>query len=141
MKSMVTIRAFMLEDIDSVIELLQDVSCYRPDAETVPALANAFATLSDRHGCVALCDGRLVGFGSVFVLHRIRGGCSGVIEDMVVAADLRGQGIGKLILNWLLMVAREHECFKITLESSPRAERFYSAAGFVKTGRFLKLIL
>jgi GNAT superfamily N-acetyltransferase len=137
----VTIRAFVPEDIDAVIDLLQDVSAYRPDADIAPSLAKAFAAQTNSYACVAIQDGRPIGFGSVFILNRLRGGLSAIVEDVVVAASMRGNGIGQAILTALSEVARARGCFKVTLEASPSAERFYCAAGFARAGRVMKLML
>jgi GNAT superfamily N-acetyltransferase len=137
----VTIREFALEDIDAVIDLLQDVSAYRPDANIASSIAKAFVNQSNSYACVAIQDGKPVGFGSVFILNRLRGGLSAIVEDVVVVASMRGNGIGRAIMSALTESARARGCFKVTLEASPSAEQFYYASGFVKAGRVMKLIL
>lgn len=141
MTSPVTVRAFVPGDIDVVIDLLQDVSAYRPPADTVLLLAKAFAVQPCCYACVAVQDGRPIGFGSVFFLNRLRGGVSAIIEDVVVAESFRGYGIGRIILNALLEAARLRGGFKVTLEASPSAEKFYCAAGFIEAGRIMKFLL
>lgn len=138
MQASVILRTFVPEDADQVVELLQDVSIYRPDSAKALELARIFAEQKESYACVAAYGERLVGFGSLFVLNRIRGGCSAIIEDMVVAADVRGQGIGRLVLDDLLAQARTRACFKITLESSEMAREFYRAAGFEIGGHVMK---
>lgn len=135
------IRAFAPEDIAAVIDLLQDVSIYRPAADAFPALAETFSAQLDCRACVAMLDGRLVAFGSVFVLNRVRGGRSGIIEDVVVAADVRGQGVGRQILDALVMAARECGCFKVSLEASVSAQQFYAASGFDVGGQTMRMLL
>ena len=141
MTNPVTVRAFVPEDIDVVIDLLQDVSAYRPPADAILLLAKAFAVQPSCYACVAVQDGRLIGFGSVFFLSRLRGGVSAIIEDVVVAESFRGHGIGRIILNAILEVASERGSFKVTLEAPPSAEKFYCAAGFVKAGCIMKFML
>ena len=140
-KNPVTIRTFVPEDMDIVIDLLQEVSAYRPVNETAPTLAKAFADQANSYGCVALQDGQVIGFGSIFILNRLRGGRSAIVEDIVVTASMRGNGIGRSILNTLSDIASARGCFKVTLEASQSAERFYCSAGFVKSGRVMKLML
>lgn len=141
MTVLVSVRAFVPEDIDSVIDLLQEVSAYRPAAQTVPAVAEAFAAQADCHAYVADLEGRLIAFGSVFVLNRVRGGCSGIIEDVVVAPDVRGQGVGRLILNALVAAARARGCFKVSLEAAVSAQPFYVAGGFKAGGQTMRILL
>jgi GNAT superfamily N-acetyltransferase len=125
----------------AVIDLLQDVSVYRPAANTIPKLAGEFLNQENAYGCVAIHNGNLIGFGSIFILNRLRGGSSAIVEDVVVAASMRGQGVGKAVLNALTEFAAARDCFKVTLEASPRAERFYFASGFCPSGRVMKLML
>ncbi len=141
MTALVSVRAFVPEDMEAVIDLLQHVSAYRPAAQTVPALADAFAAHADCHACVAVRGGRLVAFGSVFVLNRVRGGRSGIIEDVVVAPDVRGQGVGRLIVDALVAAARARGCFKVSLEAAALAQPFYAAGGFEAGGQTMRILL
>ena len=135
------LRPFADDDIEAVIDLLQDVSAYRPPANTVADLARRFTQVGNCHACVAVLDGRVVAFGSLFVLQRVRGGNSGVIEDVVVSKEVRGQGIGRRVVENLLECARASECFKVSLEASTSAEPFYQSTGFVPAGQVMKFLL
>jgi glucosamine-phosphate N-acetyltransferase len=128
-------------DVYTVIDLLQDVSAYRPDPAEVTKLGQSFASQGDSYACVAVHGERLVGFGSLFVMNRVRGGRSAIIEDMVVLTDMRGQGVGRLMLNDLLAQARARGCFKVTLESSEMGKGFYKLARFEEGGRVMKIHL
>jgi glucosamine-phosphate N-acetyltransferase len=138
MTSPVSVREFSLEDINAVIELLQDVSVYRPSANEVPKLAVAFSSLSNCYACVAIQEHQLLGFGSVFFLNRVRGGQSAIIEDVVVAANVRGQGIGRQLIGTLLEVSRVRGCFKVSLEAAESAVPFYELLGFESAGKVMK---
>lgn len=141
MTAPVTIREFAQEDINAVIDLLQDVSAYRPSADEVPNLAIAFSSLSNCYACVAIQEHKVLGFGSVFFLNRVRGGCSAIIEDVVVDANVRGRGIGRRLVEGLLDVARSRGCFKVSLETAESAESFYKLAGFESAGKIMKISL
>ena len=141
MTAPVSIRAFASEDIDAVIDLLQDVSAHRPEANAVPLLAEAFTALENCYACVATQNGRLIAFGSVFVLNRVRGGRTGIIEDVVVAADVRGQGVGQQIVCALVTAARARGCFKVSLEAAASAQLFYAASGFESGGQAMRILL
>lgn len=141
MKALVTIRAFAPEDMCAVMEMLQDVSDYRPSAHEISSLPIAFLSTSNAYACVAMQDERLIGFGSVFFLSRIRGGRSAIIEDVVVASHVRGQGVGRGIIEALLEAARLQGCFKVSLEAAGSAESFYKALGFESAGKVMKISL
>lgn len=132
------VRPFVPDDIAPVVELLQDVSAFRPAPDSVAELVRCFAQQADCYACVAAHDGEVVGFGSLFILNRVRGGRSGVIEDMVVADALRGRGVGRKVLTRLLEEARARGCFKVSLEASISAEPFYKAAGLQVAGQVMK---
>jgi glucosamine-phosphate N-acetyltransferase len=138
---LVKIRAFEPKDVGVVIDLLQDVSEYRPATDTILALAEEFVARENCYACVAIFDGSVIGFGSVFVMNRLRGGGSGIVEDFVVAAPFRRRGVGKIILDALLGFAKARGCFKVTLEAAHSAEQFYDATGFVRAGRVMKFML
>lgn len=141
MDTFVKIRKFSSDDIYDVIELLQDVSKYRPKASDIPALAEAFHTQKYCHAYVAFFDNRIIGFGSLFILNRVRGGKSGVIEDMAVSTEVRGKGIGRKIMDALLHEARSLGCFKVSLETSPAAKSFYASVGFSSAGQTMSILL
>ena len=133
------IRTFALQDVDQVIDLLQEISIYRPNPCDALQLAAAFLSQKDAYACVAAQGLRIVAFGSIFILNRVRGGCSAIIEDMVVDHSMRGQGVGGLVLEALLEHARERGCFKVSLESSDAGQEFYRTKGFYNAGQLLKL--
>ncbi len=141
MTSPTSIRAFAPEDVDAVIDLLQDVSAFRPSADEVPGLALAFSSLSNCYACVATRGDRLLGFGSVFLLTRLRGGRSAIIEDVVVASDMRGHNVGRQIIDALLDFAKLQGCFKVSLEAAEPAEQFYRRVGFEPAGKVMKISL
>lgn len=132
------LRTFVAQDVNQVIELLQEVSVFRPDPLEVPTLASHFESQENSYACVALHGLQIVGFGSIFVLNRVRGGCSAIIEDMVVAASTRRQGVGRLVLEDLLTQARVRGCFKVGLEASELGRGFYHAMGFKESGLLMK---
>ena len=57
------------------------------------------------------------------------------IHDFYVSSDFRGQGVGKLLLNFVAERARAIGCCKLTLEvkeKNHRARAVYAAAGFAQ---------
>lgn len=134
------VRPLAIEDAKQVIDLLQDVSTFNVPPDKVSELAKRFIEQNGSYACVVSQGSKIHGFGSVFLCNRIRGGRSATIEDMVVASEMRGKGIGKMVLGELLKYARVQGCFKVTLESSNAARDFYRAAGFKDGGQSMKLL-
>lgn len=141
MAASVSIRAFEAGDLGAVVGLLQDVSIYQPSENAIDTLTAYFLNQNNSYACVAIYNDNLVGFGSVFILNRLRGGSSAIVEDLVVDGSMRGLGIGKAILNALIEFATDKGCFKVTLEASPLSEKFYYVSGFRQGGRVMKLML
>lgn len=134
----VSLRPFAIEDAEQVFDMLQYISAYRPDPRKLTELAQIFVGQKESYACVAMYNQNVVGFGCLFEIRRVRGGYSAIIEDMVISPDFRRQGIGRMILQNLLVEAKRRGCFKVTLESSEVGEQFYLAAGFEIGGHIMK---
>ena len=88
---------------------------------------------------VAEFHGILVGTYAILVMDNLghRGAKSAVVEDVVVDWSVRGQGVGKRMMEDAMEVARECACYKIVLSSNRNrlaAHRFYEALGFEPHG-------
>lgn len=134
------IRKFRPEDMKVVISLLQSVSAFEPKNKGLDQLAKSFLADKNRYACVASTEGRVIGFGSIFLLHRIRGGCSAVVEDVVVDEDFRHCGVGKRLMSELLEYARNEGCFKVTLVASEHNIPFYESLRFREENRSMRLL-
>ncbi len=137
----VEIRPFRPEDMGRTVELLQSVSPFSPDPSSFQALAGRFMANDYCHACIAERDRHVIGFGSVFFLERIRGGCSAVIEDVVVSEDARRRGVGRLLVSRLLEYAAARKCFKVSLVTTGENIEFYESLGFQKDLQGMKLLL
>ncbi len=137
----VEIRPFRPEDMGRTVELLQSVSPFSPDPSSFQSLAGGFLANGYCHACIAECDRHVIGFGSVFLLERIRGGRSAVIEDVVVSEDARRRGVGRLLVSSLLAHAAARKCFKVSLVTREDNIAFYESLGFEKDLQGMKLLL
>ena len=79
--------------------------------------------ISDRHVVVAECDHSTMGFGTLDIT-------KGEILQLYIHPDHARKGIGSLILDELLSVARVSGLEEVHLNSSLHAKRFYVRAGF-----------
>jgi len=82
-------------------------------------------------------DGAIIGLSSVYVdLESIRFGRRCWLEDLVVTAQRRSQGIGRRLLDASTTWARERGCTHLLLNSAVTrtdAHRFYLASGMTQT--------
>ena len=88
---------------------------------------------------VAEFDRRIVGtFALIFVggiSHGARDSC--IVEDVVVAPEMQGAGIGKQMMRFAMQRCASGGCYKLVLSSHVnrgKAHRFYESLGFRKHG-------
>lgn len=92
---------------------------------------------------VAVQEGRVVGTGRLVDgridetgrLERATVGQVGTVGRMAVAADLRGAGIGRALLDLLVQLARERGLAAVELHAQVHARQFYERAGFLAFGQ------
>lgn len=99
-----------------------------PSAEALDAVATSDATRL----LVARSDGAVVG-SLTLVLVRIPTGLRAIIEDVVVDERSRGQGVGRVLNEHALEVARAAGAVTVDLTSRPSREaanRLYLRLGF-----------
>ena len=95
---------------------------------------------------VALTGERVVGVYGLMIMDNLghMGTPSAIVEDVVVAEDQRGQGLGGLMMAHAATLARTRGCYKIMLSSNrarESAHRFYEGLGFVRHGHSFRLDL
>jgi len=143
----VRIRPIALADVTSASLVIQGGSL-TPEVEdelNVDAYWAAVEETRRRQGdiLVADVDGEVVGVCQVMVFPHFQhtGGLCAELESVHVRADLRGHGIGGLMLDAAEVLAREQGCYRVQLTSRnvrSDAHRFYAAHGFEQTSQGFK---
>ena len=106
-----------------------------PEEDAARATYLAYLDRDDAEALVAEVDGRVVGF--VDMEYRVRLNFTtrqAWIPDLVVAEDGRSRGVGAALLSRCLELARERDCWSLSLESSnwrERAHAFYLREGLI----------
>ena len=129
-------------DIPSLCELLY--SLFDQEAEFVPdrqAQERGLAAIIDDarigHILVARDAGRIVGMVNLlYTVSTALGQRVALLEDMVVAVDRRGQGIGSHLIRHAVTFAGQQGCQRITLLTdgdNEGAHRFYRTHGFSRS--------
>ncbi|MCI0155733.1 GNAT family N-acetyltransferase [Leifsonia shinshuensis] len=83
---------------------------------------------------VAREDGRIVGMATL-VSFPLPTGVRGHLDDVVVDSQLRGRGIARLLLEAVIVLARERGLRTLDLTSRPSREsaiRLYESVGFTR---------
>ena len=86
---------------------------------------------------LAKINKKIVGYASLHIrLNMQEEGLIGILTELVVDKNSRGQGIGKLLLREITKKAKIKKCKEIHLVSTfprKRAHKFYENLGFKKT--------
>ena len=137
-----TIRAARAADADAMFLLLRDLATsFTPDRA---AFETSFAALLSGDGAwLAVADdaGEVVGYCLGFV-HRTfyANGCVGMVEEVVVRADQRGQGIGRALIDAFEQWAKTRDAVLVGLMTR-RAAPFYLALGYENSAAYFRKLL
>ncbi|MBL7825472.1 MAG: GNAT family N-acetyltransferase [Saprospiraceae bacterium] len=86
--------------------------------------------------------GHCLGVSGIWVTTKLYSGKYLEMDNVVVAAEARSRGIGKLLTDFVTNLAREEGCNMMMLDAyleNEKAHLFYEREGFVKKGyHFLK---
>jgi ribosomal protein S18 acetylase RimI-like enzyme len=145
------IRRARAADVPAIVRLLADdkLGAAREGDPDDPVYGRAFAAIEaspDNAVFVLDADGVVVGCAQLTVIPGLsrRGNTRVQIEAVRVAADRRGQGLGAMLIEHLVAMAREAGCGSVQLTSDKSridAHRFYERLGFKKSHDGFKLDL
>jgi GNAT superfamily N-acetyltransferase len=144
-------------DVPAIVQLLADDSlgAGRESVEDLAPYVRAFEAI-DADPCHVLAVGELVPAGAdsgpvvaTFQLSFLpgisrRGSWRSQIEGVRVAGELRGQGIGNIMLQWAIDESRRRGCGHMQLtthKTRTDAHRFYQRLGFDASHEGMKLTL
>jgi len=142
----VTIRRARRDDVATIVKMLADDALGGPRERLEdPLPASYFAAFErvDRDPYLALVvaegeGGAVIGCMQLCILPGLssQGASRGLIEDVRVASQLRGQRIGEQLVQWALDEARSRGCRLVELlthHSRVDAQRFYERLGFARS--------
>ena len=133
-RAQVTVRPLTECDLNN--GFLETLDALRPASDLAPQRAReVFRRLDGNPDCVvavAVAGGRVVGAATLLIEHKFinQAGRAGHIEDVAVAADRQGRGIGGALIRYLLARAAEAGCYKTILDCADDVVPFYERLGF-----------
>lgn len=138
---MTLIRSARQQDVEQLVGLLHALFTIEADfsADTGKQRRGLELMLAAAHSqvLVAEADGQVVGLCTgQMVISTAEGGPAILVEDMVVAAGYRGQGIGRLLLSGLIDWARGRGATRMQLladENNQPALDYYRHLGWQQT--------
>ncbi|MCB9458625.1 MAG: GNAT family N-acetyltransferase [Anaerolineaceae bacterium] len=138
----ITFRTAAHRDLPALAALVQQLDVGDDELFALDALERAFLSIQNNRFheiYVAVIDGEPRAMFTMLILQHLSHNARLVAElhDVVVDADLRGQGIGKALVHFAIDRARSAGCDKIMLNSNRKREaahRFYLDNGFKQHG-------
>jgi GNAT superfamily N-acetyltransferase len=108
----INIRAAVKEDCPRMMELIKELAEYEKAPEQVIVnfdhfVESGFGANPVWWAYVAEAEGVLAGFALYYTRYSTWKGQRMYLEDIVVTESMRGQGIGKLLLDQLIEVAKD----------------------------------
>jgi ribosomal protein S18 acetylase RimI-like enzyme len=140
--STITIREIRDEDLERVLELYRESEIGAQESfspEEARAHLAAFRRYPSYRVFVAEFKGEIAGTYELLIMDNLakRGQRSAIVEDVAVTKQHRGRGIGRAMMRHAIELAKEAQCYKLTLSSNLNrddAHAFYEALGFEKHG-------
>jgi GNAT superfamily N-acetyltransferase len=110
----ILIRNAVKNDCQRMMELIVELAVYEkePDAVTVTFdhfVKSGFGENPLWWALVAEVDGVVVGFALWYIRYSTWKGQRMYLEDLIVTNEMRGSGIGKLLLNKLIETAKQQK--------------------------------
>lgn len=142
------IRVATLDDLPTLTQLHSEID-EKPSLqhEQAQQIFTEMSQVPNYHTYIAFCDAEPVGTFSLLIVPTLmhRGFHKfAVLDAVVVKANCRCQGIGKLMMQEALKLSDFAGCYKVTLSSNlkrGRAHTFYESLGFQQHGWSFSLII
>ncbi|HUP90078.1 MAG TPA: GNAT family N-acetyltransferase [Longimicrobiales bacterium] len=148
-----TVRVAARSDVRAIVEMLADDHLGRtresltdPLPETYYTAFEAIDSDPNHELLVAELDGRVIGTLQITYTPSLshQGSWRATVESVRTVAELRGKGIGALMMRDAVERAKARGCKLVQLstdKSRTDAQRFYERLGFVKSHEGMKLKL
>jgi GNAT superfamily N-acetyltransferase len=138
----ITLREAHESELPAILSLYAQLG--QDDGSVLPLdeagkIYSRFRSYPDYRLHVALDGNRVVGVFALLVMDNLghKGSPSAILEDVVVAEELRGQGVGRRMMAYAHDLCRLKGCYKMSFSSNisrEAAHRFYESLGFRKHG-------
>lgn len=137
---MFSIREICYSDYDKgIIELLSQLTTISIDKIPKNKFYSYIQTLmcNNNHYIFVIEDAcQIIASGTLLIefklIHNL--GKVGHIEDIVIDKNYRKKGLGALMINHLIDLANEKECYKVILDCDIKNQLFYNKCGFLQKG-------
>ncbi len=143
MKKIFIIRKARLSDLNSILLLLYQLSPVdvvnniKKSNKQYAAILKRIINDNNYILIIAKYKNNIVGTGMLLVQLNLShsGRPYGHIENIVVEKNMRGLGIGKNLIKYLVSQSIKIGCYKVILNCVEKNHKFYKKLGFKKTGQ------
>tara|TARA_Y100000389_G_scaffold202236_1_gene246968 strand:+ start:1479 stop:1898 length:420 start_codon:yes stop_codon:yes gene_type:complete len=136
---MIKFRRVERKDLDKVFPLLQQLTKIDYSSRDKSECWNSFISNTSSNSIVGIYDNEIVAYGAVIIESKIRGESAGHIEDIVVDNKVRGKNIGVKLIEELVKIAKEKNCYRVTLFCDEPLVNFYNKNNFKTNGVAMKV--
>lgn len=121
----IKIRQASENDVPEIISILKCAF----DSPSNPPSNNKYLEDSNILTFVSEIEGNVIGTATLHIIKKINRKI-GLIEDVAVLQSYKGRGVGKLLLEHLVELAKKEGAYKTILNSDKKNELFYHKIGF-----------
>jgi N-acetylglutamate synthase-like GNAT family acetyltransferase len=132
-----TVRKATPQDIPRILELYEELTEEKQNlsSDIAKRVFSEIVSLPNQEFLVAEKDGFVLGSLFCQIIPNLSHGARpwAILENMVVDSKYRRQGIGRLLIEHVLVRCRESDCYKVQLLSNNKrkeAHQFYRSMGF-----------
>ena len=127
---MIKFRNIELNDHDSMIKLLKQLTECNYDNIKFKEYVNNLP--KNIHHIIVEKNKEVIGTGKIIletkIIHNFQ--LVGHIEDIVIDSKFRGQNIGKQLIDYLINIAKNNNCYKVILHCNDKTSNFYKNLKF-----------
>jgi len=139
------VRKLVKKDITlDYFKLLQQLSIISLHDYNEPYNTIFFNSLHDNHQIYVieeLDNKKIIGSGTIWIEPKLIRNYGKVahLEDLVIDNEFRGLGLGKVLLEHIVQVAKDKGCYKCVLSCEPSLLTFYEKSGFINYGKHMRI--